>query len=445
MVVVVKRYLIATIVFILGTSVYGQGVFSTVTVNKSEVYLGEAIEMTVAVYTPTWFTKGVDIGNIKVNGAFSVYFRSVSTSRKINGQTYAGVQLIYNLFPYEQADVVIPPLTFEVESPKVGGYKGIRRKVTTQEKTVRLKPLPVDVERDRWMVTTNFRVREQWSRDLKALKVGDVVQRTITRNASNTVGELLPPLLEDSIPGVSQYPDRPQVNTNKSKTSISASRVDAISYLFEEAGEVSLPALEFIWWNPWQKKFLKRTLPEIKIAIAPNPDLGIVKSIKATLEAKKQEADEIDTDQPPAAFLGLDWKQWMAIIVFALVLTYVLTRFFKWWIPFLRRKKAAHRESEQYAFSQFVKAAKRGGSAKAIEALYKWLGKLDLPQPTLQAFADKVNDPRLTDEINRINKAFNKGENLQIKLEVHHWKTSRKLYFSKISGRQDSALWINPN
>ena len=58
-----------------------------VRLNKSTVYVGEPVEVSVSVYSSTWFTKGVNPGNIKVNDAFTVYFRSLSNSKQINGQT----------------------------------------------------------------------------------------------------------------------------------------------------------------------------------------------------------------------------------------------------------------------------------------------------------------------------------------------------------------------
>ncbi len=134
----VKRYLgymITLVLFFISSHFFAQGVFSTVSANKSQVYVGEPVAITVSVYTPTWFTQGVDIGNLTVNGAFTVYFRSVSTSRKIKGQTYAGIQFIYNVFPFEEQDIVIPALNFEVESPNVGDYKGIKKKSSVQRKS----------------------------------------------------------------------------------------------------------------------------------------------------------------------------------------------------------------------------------------------------------------------------------------------------------------------
>ncbi|MCK5816354.1 MAG: hypothetical protein KAH07_10470, partial [Flavobacteriaceae bacterium] len=81
---------------------YGQRhLISDVSINRSSVFVGQPVKVSVSVYTSTWFTKGVNPGNIKVNGAFTVYFRSLSNSKKINRQTYAGVTMYFHVFPYD--------------------------------------------------------------------------------------------------------------------------------------------------------------------------------------------------------------------------------------------------------------------------------------------------------------------------------------------------------
>ena len=84
-----------------------------VSFNKGSVYVGEPIEVSVTVYSSTWFTEGVDPGNIKINGAYTVYFRSLSTSKKFGNKLYAGVTLFFNVFPYNEENVEFP---FLVES-----------------------------------------------------------------------------------------------------------------------------------------------------------------------------------------------------------------------------------------------------------------------------------------------------------------------------------------
>jgi len=80
-------------------SVFGQNLITYITLNKNEAYVGQPVELKVNVYTSTWFTIGIDVGNIKIDGALTVYFRSVSNSQDFDGKTHAGVSFYYNVFP----------------------------------------------------------------------------------------------------------------------------------------------------------------------------------------------------------------------------------------------------------------------------------------------------------------------------------------------------------
>ena len=155
-------------------------VLSEVSINRKSVYVGQPVEVSVGIFTPTWFTQGVNFGNIKVNGAFTVYFRSVSTSKKINGKNYAGVVAIYNVFPYDDEDLVFPSLEMVVETPNEGGFKGIKRSVKTKSRNIDVKAVPNGYNANDWLVANNVNVNESWQGDLKTVKVGDVVQRTVT-------------------------------------------------------------------------------------------------------------------------------------------------------------------------------------------------------------------------------------------------------------------------
>ena len=69
------KYGLLLLMLLLVHSIFAQHLTSSVSVNTSRVYVGEPVEVTVSVFTSTWFTAGVDIQNIKVNGAFTVPFR----------------------------------------------------------------------------------------------------------------------------------------------------------------------------------------------------------------------------------------------------------------------------------------------------------------------------------------------------------------------------------
>ncbi|MEN8249095.1 MAG: BatD family protein, partial [Bacteroidota bacterium] len=276
---------IATLLLLFTLSAaYGQGhLFSRVKLNRSSVYVGQPVEVTVSVYSSTWFTSGVDPGNIKVEGAFTVYFRSVSQTEKINGKTYAGVDMIFNVFPFEDKDIEFPAVTFHVETPDEGDYKGKPKTVRTKPRKIKVKPIPPGYDKAAWVVTTGLWVNERWSGNLQNVKIGDVLERRIDRTVSNTVSELIPPVVWDSVENIALYPMRPEVMNQKTKTDISASRTDGMRYLFLEEGEVTIPGQVFTWYNPYRKRLYKKTLKARTINVLPNPDLGMLKTVRDSL------------------------------------------------------------------------------------------------------------------------------------------------------------------
>lgn len=438
------RYRILLMLFFASSSLFAQGVFSTVTANKKEVYVGEPLRVTVSVFTPTWFTEGIDIGNIKVNGAFSVYFRSLSTSRKINGQTYAVVELYYNVFPFEEQDMVIPALSFEVETPPLGGYKGVKRKIQTKEKVITIKPTPPDIDRDKWLVTSGMSVRENWIGNLNSVKVGDVLERKITRNASNTVAELIPPVFWDSIPTVSLYAVRPVVNTNKSRVAISATRTDGVKYLFEEEGDVILPDMEFTWWNPNQKKYLKRTIKGRTISIKPNPDLGILRTIKDSLNVKQALINTDEEKKEAKTYFGFSLREFIVLVLVLGIVLYFLVRYlFKFWKIFMH-KRAVYIASERYAFHKFLSISNSEDSGKSISALYHWSGFLNLKEPTLRELVVASQSKELIPEIEAIETHL-KDENAgQLVINKKLWRQARNKYLKTQNEIPSTREWVNP-
>lgn len=422
---------------------WAQGhLFTETKVNKSSVYVGEPVEVTVSVFTSTWFTKGVDLQNIKVNGAFTVYFRSLSTSRQINGKTYAGVELFYNVFPYDDKDIVFPSLEITVETPDDGGYKGVTRVVKTNAKKIRVKPVPAGFSRSEWLVTSGLRVQESWSGDLTNVKVGDVLTRKISRNASGTVSELIPPINWDTIPGISLYPFRSDVENNKTKTAISASRSDVIRYLFEKEGEIIIPSKELTWWNPVQNKLYKRTLKQRKIQVAPNPDLGMLSSIQDSLSTSIQTDLSDDEEQAAFSVLGLNLKQLLMILGASFVAIVVFISAINRISEYLRKRREAYLQSELYYFDQFRKAAKNY-SQTAVSALYQWIDHLNLEESTLKKLAEHCNSEAISDEIKRFEDHTRSEKNEPFKWNLRCWSEARHSYFSKeqiISKRDD---WIN--
>lgn len=429
----------------LFTNANSQNVWSEVSLNKTSVYVGEPVEVTITVYTSTWFTKGLDLGNIKVNGAFSVYFRPVSTSFSRDGKTYAGVQQIYHVFPYSEKDIVFPSLDITVESPPEGGFKGEKQVVKSVEKPIRVQPAPGGFDQDQWLVTTDLSVGDHWQGDLQNVKVGDVLVRRIDRNAQGTVAELIPPINWDSISGVSQYRARSNVENSKTTTSFSASRTETMRFLFEKEGEVIIPALVFNWYNPVQKQPYKRTLKEINITVKPNPDLGVLASVRDSLRVQQEEMLEESTEDQPFNLLGLSPKQLLGILLLTIIIIYALVHLIKWARVHLREKHEQYLRSEVYFFDRFKKLAAGNDPKSTLNALYRWVDELQLPESSLEYFARNYGSEELLNEVAELGKSSANPPS-QVKINLHEWKKARQRFNDgeMKTKPSDSINWINP-
>ncbi|MCM5664110.1 BatD family protein [Galbibacter mesophilus] len=422
------------LVCILLCSQFGvaQSVWSTVTANKKSVFVGEPVQVTVTVYTSTWFTKGLDLGNIKVEGAFSTYFRPVSTSFQRGGQNYAGVRLIYHVFPFSDDDIEFPALDIEVETPSPGGYKGIKRTVKSKPVAITVKPIPNTFKASEWLVASSLSVNENWSGNISEVKVGDVLERTITRNAGWTVAELIPPTVWDSVPNVSMYPGRSDVNNSKSKTAISAQRTETIRYLFEEEGEITIPEKVYTWFNPYSKKLFKRTLAERTITVKPNPDLGMLESVRDSLRLQQQQqVAATEDEEKELTILGLSPKEFVIALLLCLLALIIVFKMLKWLVHYFTEKRKAYLASEKYYFNHLLSSLS-SNEHTIKNNFYRWIDELALEEPSIQFLINKYGKGLQID-----------AENLKATATKPKLKTLRKNYLKRTT-EVARVGWINP-
>lgn len=424
--------LIAVVGFWLGLSIqtFAQTIWADVTLNKSSVYVGEPVSVSVKVYTSTWFTTGLDLGNIKVQDAFSVYFRPVSTSFQRDGKTYAGVELIYNVFPYETGDVTFPVLDIEVESPAPGDFKGKKHTVKTKEKTIKVKPAPASFASSEWLVAGGLSVSDHWNVAPKQVKVGDVLQRQISRTAYGTVSELIPPIAWDSLPGVSEYPSRSAVSNNKDKTSISASRTETMRYLFEKEGEVTIPEMVFTWYNPAHEKLYKRTLKAVTIQVEPNPDLGVLATVRDSLAQEQAEILAETAEAEPKKILGMSPRRFALLAVGVLAGLILLFKLVHTLYVRQRARRQAYLVSERYFFNRFKKSLRTGDAGQISSSLYRWIDSMQLEEPSVGYFLRKFG------------KSTPNAKMGFSTISLGQWEKARQSYLDR-EVRQETG-WINP-
>ncbi|MBK0370098.1 BatD family protein [Flavobacterium agrisoli] len=447
----VKKLKIVLFLFLIGHSFgYGQKMMSYVTINHQQAYMGQPIEMTVSAYTSTWFTAGVDVGNIQIEGALNVYFRSVSNSKDINGTHYAGVDLIFHIFPTKEGKITIPKIGIHVESPKDGDYKGIKHILYTRPKTITVKPVPLGYDPTNWLAAGNLSINQQWSRSLQGIKVGDVVIRKITRSAAGTVGEFIPAVKWDSVAGVSIYPKRPYINTNKSKLAVSASRTESANYLFEKEGKVTLPRIEFVYWNYANRRFYKRYIDAVTITVAPNPDLKMLSTLKKQLSAESG----IEEKEKPFLILGMTVEEFLKLVALVVIVLYVVYKIAQKTIPIIKEKYTDFIQSEKYAFRKALKSVNSKNEYTIFQKLKIWIGKLNPEIENFSAFVAQYGTEELQQQFILFEQQFEtkvaKTSTFDASLFKKELKKSRKNYFEETKKIHDAKnkiaekKWINP-
>lgn len=446
----VKRLSIFAFFYLLPFFLIGQSLISYVTVNPNNAYIGQPIELKVSVYSSTWFTSGIDVGNIKVDGALTVFFRSVSNTKTFNNKSHAGVDFYYNLFPTKDGIIEIPSLTINVESPKEGDYKGIKKSIKTKPKKVTVKGVPLGYDPNNWLVATYLSVNQNWSQSLSSIKVGDVVKRTITRNAGSTLSEFIPSTKSDSISGISIYPNRSKVNTTKTKTSVSARRIETSNYLFEKEGEITIPSIEYVYWNSSNKRFYRKHLDSIVVNVKPNADLEMLASIKKSLQ--KEKIKEEETEDKPFLILGLEplefAKYLLILIVLALILFWIVKKIFFQ----IKTKYNRYINSEAYAFRLLKQAIKNRDYPTFVKLSNAWLTKVDNKLNGIHGLAIKTKSTQLSEILNIVNKTIFKQNkacsNYCYKQLLKEISIARKKYFSLKRKDADSENngkdWLNP-
>lgn len=445
---VIKLKHIILLCFLGSLKIQAQSLISYVSINKESAYIGQPVQLTVSVYTDTWFTSGVDVGNIQVEGALTVYFRSVSNNKTFSSKNYSGVDFIYNLFPTKSGEITIPELSIEVESPKPGGYEGIKHNIKTKPKTLKVNDIPIGYDPNNWLVSSSLNIIQSWNTTLDNVKVGDVLQRTITRSAGGTLSEFIPAQVMDSIPGVSLYPTRPKVETKKTKTYVSATRSETVNYLFEKEGTVIIPKIEFVYWNYNTNKSYKKVIDSVIVQVAPNADLEMLATIKKQLEQEQIQAD-VDENMPFLIF-GMSPKRFLVSVVLGVLILYLVIKLIIWLIKTIRKSYHNYLNSERYLFQKVIMSLKKRNVHDFYVRLNVWVLHLNMKEHNFDYFLKTYGTDDLKVAYDKMNNSLFEKES-ENSIDYHtileEMKISRKNYFNKLKENDKMKLdtdWLNP-
>jgi hypothetical protein len=162
--------------------------------------------------------------------------------------------------------------------------------------------------------------------------------------------------------------------------------------MLQQPGNLTLPGLEIGWWNVRDRKIERVRIEPVAFQVADNP------LAKAPAAAERRTTPNLRE----AVLFVLD--HWLAVllgIAGLAMLVWALPRAARAAITDFKRRRAAYRQSEAFAYAGLRAAARSGDAGKTYAALLGWLSRFEpvAPSHTIGALRAVARDAQLDREI----------------------------------------------
>lgn len=371
--------------------------------DRRNVYPQQPFKVIFTVLTATWYTAPLDFDNIQIPNAFIIPFdRTRSGMFPANGKQYPGLQFYFIIFPYAPGNYTIPSIKIIATTPAVGDNKPQKVTLTTTPQPFIVKPEPAAFKAEQWFVAKDVTIKQYWNKSLKDLKIGDIVERTISIDARGTLPQFIPAIEKDSLDWADTYPHEPTLTDTRDQYDANGRLTQTFTYLLEKEGTYTFPSERIKWWNPYSNKVYSRGTDSMQIRVKPNPNLGMLTTLKDSLNATRV---SLKPTQPlkkgPLLIFGLPWY-WLVLYALAgSILFYSLIRVLIRWYTSLHSAYAAYLQSEPYWFRKLMRSPP--ALPILLAHLYTWWDRWAIPGKsssiTLEAQGEK--DTSIPEDLER--------------------------------------------
>lgn len=376
-------------------------VFTDVTLSTRTVYVGQPLRVTITVYTRTWFTAPVEFGNLQIPGAFIVPFDDTQPGMfTAGGKQYPGIQFYYIVFPYKPGEYTVPPFEVIAQSPPEGSSTGRKVTVHTAQQKFTVRDVPDRLKHmGPWFVAKDVRITQHWDKPLTDLKVGDVLLRTVTVEARGTLPQFIPDLApQERVDWAGTYPQPAVLTDSRAGGDVSGRSVTRTTYLLEKAGGFEIPQIDLPFWNPLAAHITTRNLPAQSIEVAPNPDLGILATLRDSLWSAQALPAEAAGKKGPWKFRGMTWYQLAGAVLLGPAALWLIIVAVRHACRAVRRAVDRRRRSEAYLFRRFLRSGDT--PQKTLPALYRWWDHLRRPHdPSIAASLQRAGEGNAADQL----------------------------------------------
>jgi hypothetical protein len=325
---------------------------------------------------------------------------------QVNGLDYSVTERKYAIFPQKSGKLTIKPLTLtaEIISNSRPNFNGFFNSQATKTKRIESKAISLDVKPappsftgKHWLSAQQLVFKQEWSGDIKQLKIGEPLTRTLTLLAKGATVSQLPELnTAISNDQLKAYPDQPVLQEQKKTDGVIAFREEKIALILSQAGDYQLPAIQIPWFNTESQKMEMAEIPETTLTA-----LAGAQPVVNTPQLTSVNSQAITTTPTINTVPETNYWMWLSLCLAT-----------AWLITVIVLLKASTK-SEQLiknvdvntdisdAIKALKKACTQNDAIAAKNALIAW-GNLTFNQSTLGGIADFC-DARLRDELLHLN------------------------------------------
>ncbi len=247
--------------------------------------IGQQLELNIEVATDSWFSGGSHVGRFELDDAIVLRRNkfAVNSSRRESGTTWSVQLWTITIYPQRAGRFSLPPIELSVSIANPDAPTSAISGVLQTKQMEFLSLLPDEIRTSsvtQWIASTYFSVSDEFDKPLNSdadtpvLRVGDAIRRTITLRAENVAAMMLPAINISSTPGLAAYMRPARLEDRVNRGTYIALRREVVSYVAEEAGSYTLPAIAFHWWNTRTSDFEQIHLPAqpLLVGMAGSPN-----------------------------------------------------------------------------------------------------------------------------------------------------------------------------
>ena len=361
--------------------------------------------------------------------------KDLNYQTKRGGQSYQVIERKYAIIAEDGDKITIPPLHFQAirlqggsrrfaGDPFFGHFSEQRKiRVKSQPLTIALTPIPDEFNGKLWLPALAMDIMDNKD-EVKELKIGEPLTRTIQIEALGLTAEQLPEIEVTAPEGSKIYLDQPELQTIVDNNALlHAVKRQSLAFIPSQTGTFTLPAITIKWWDVVNLKQRLATLPEKKIRVvnaktgevatppADNPTIAANDPTKTGHEANIS-APSADGNPKPVTEVANTTKIWQTVSAI-LLLVWVITILL--WYRYSRRlsyngekqKKAA---TQQPAANRetIKRACLDRNPQSAQQAILDWAISTWPQEATtnLKTIAHKFNNPELNEVFTDLEKAL---------------------------------------